>query len=169
MAQDTFLITKKYLVENVPVDQNIAENDIKSAFRDTHLFDLVFLGIPLLDLFHDHVKNGTAMTPVLTDLFGMTQYFIAYRVYYALSFNMFKISNAGVTQPQNTMTLADVKELRGQIDARSATLKRRILEFMKVNQGAIPQAAPEPVVTLDNDPLDTLGIVWSPNVPRYIY
>jgi hypothetical protein len=169
MAQDTFLIDKKYLVANTPVDDTINPNDTKAAFKDADLFDLVFLGIPLLDLFRNHVKNGIALSVIQASLFEMVQYYNAYRVYYHLSFNMFKVVNAGVTQTQNSISLADLKEIRTQIDNKTATLKKRILEFIQINKSALPQAAPEPEITLDNDPLNTLGVVWSANVNRYFY
>lgn len=170
MALD-FLITKAYLCENTPVDKNLNASDVRNAMTDAQLFDLSFLGIPLLDLFQAHVADSgtTTLTAVQTQLFEMVRYYNAYRVFYHLSFNLFKVANAGVTQPQDTVSLADLKEYRGQIDAKTASLKRRILEFIQANQEAIPQAAPESEVALDNDPLDSLGVVWSPNVQRYFY
>jgi hypothetical protein len=169
MAQDIFLIDKKYLVANTPVDESINPNETKSAFKDADLFDLVFLGIPLLDLFRNHVRNSTTLTSIQTQLFEMVQYYNAYRVYYHLSFNIFKVANAGVTQPQDTVSMADLKEIRNQIDTKTTILKKRILEFIAANKSALPQATPEPETTLDNDPLDTLGVVWSPNIKRYFY
>ena len=169
MAPIIFLITKKYLSEYTPVDNNHNENEVKNAMTDASLFDLNFLGLPLLDLFTSHTVSGTTLTDVQAQLLSMVKYFNAYRVYYHLSFNMFNVTNRGVTQAPDSLPYADLKEVRGQIDAKCASLKRQILEFIAKNQGALPQAAPQPETPLTNDPLDTLGVVWSPNTQHYYY
>lgn len=160
-----FLISETYLKSRVNVSLHKDATAIKIAFQNvTDFYVKDLLGIPLYDLYIDHLVNATPLTVKQAELYDKIKVYFALSTHYELLMNgLVDNNNKGTTEDDRVAALDTVKMVRQDVASKAEQMKSNILKYLEANKADFPQyfsnetkqdapkltSGPSPIVFID--------------------
>ena len=163
-----YLIDEQYVRDNTRIGKNTKDDVIAPYLQDVqdiHVADL--LGIPLMELYLNHIQQGTEISTIKASLLKDIRKFYAKRVEfeYTLLANV-KLSNKGVTSPEGAADLKAIDTVQQSIAQQYTHYQDRILTIIQRNPDEFPEyyGNPEDVPSVRNT--SYLGFSFKPLVKK---
>ncbi|MBF9237441.1 hypothetical protein I2I05_08525 [Hymenobacter sp. BT683] len=167
-----YLINDTYLTEFTSVSTTKNAKDIQAAFQSvTVIYVRPLLGIQLYELYEQHLKTNSVLTPKQAELFGYIQYYMALRVEREMMLNVLKISNHGVTEHEKVASMENIKIMRQDAESRAEAVKKLLLDYLNAHKPDFPEFFPETLAVINDNGSHgdfTGGIVFD-TAPKFFY